>query len=107
MDHRLPCNKIEENVTFEEQHKFWPANSWCKLWTDNNNYSEKTRLPNVFQSVLKPIFDRLSSDDILSRCLKGLSQNQNEAINGILWSICPKTKFCDVLKCYWQLLIQY
>ena len=89
--------KSDENVTLDEQHKFCPTDSWCTFWTDNN-YSEKTRLPNIFQSELKPIFDRLSKDDILSRCLKGLTQNQNEAINGILWSICPKTKFCGCTK---------
>ena len=43
---------------------------------------------------LAPIFARLSKDNLLSRCLKGITQNQNEAINGMLWSKCPKTKFC-------------
>ena len=37
---------------------------------------------------------RLSDDGLLDRCLLGLTQNQNEAINGILWKKCPKTKFC-------------
>ena len=32
---------------------------------------------------------------MLNRCLNGLTQNQNEAINGALWSICPKTRFCE------------
>jgi len=27
--------------------------------------------------------------------MRGLTQNQNEAINQILWSKCPKTKFCQ------------
>ena len=45
---------------------------------------------------LDPIFTRLSKDDLLNRCLKGITQNQNEAANGILWSKCPKTKFCGV-----------
>ena len=34
-------------------------------WTGNKNYSEKIRLPNVFQSELKPIFGR-QTNDILS-----------------------------------------
>ena len=45
---------------------------------------------------LNPIFTRLSKDDLLSRCLQGLTQNQNESVNGQLWSRCPKTKFCGV-----------
>ena len=28
----------------------------------------------------------------------GLTQNQNEAINNVLWSICLKTKFCGLQK---------
>ena len=43
---------------------------------------------------LDPIFTRLSKDELLSRCLKGMTQNQNEAANGMLWSQCPKIKFC-------------
>ena len=36
----------------------------------------------------------MSSDELLNRCLQGLTQNQNESINGFLWGICPKTRFC-------------
>lgn len=43
---------------------------------------------------LNPIFTRLSNDDLPSRCLKGMTQNQNEAMNGQLWSKCTKRKFC-------------
>ena len=45
-------------------------------------------------NCMDPIFTRLSKDDLLNRCLKGMTQNQNEAANGMLWSKCPKTKFC-------------
>ena len=47
---------------------------------------------------LDPIFTRLSKDDLLSRCLKGMTQNQNEAVDGQLWSNCSKTKFCGARK---------
>ena len=57
-------------------------------------YNEDNRLPEVFMAELDLIFQRLSEDDLLYRCLKGITQNQNEAANGILWSKCPKTKFC-------------
>ena len=57
-------------------------------------YNEDNRLPEVFMAELNLIFMRLSKNDLLERCLKGLTQNQNEAIDGLLWSKCPKTKFC-------------
>ena len=59
-------------------------------------YNEDNRLPEVFMKELQPIFTRLSSDALLNRCLQGMTQNQNEAVNGMLWSRCPKTRFCGV-----------
>ena len=89
-----------ESEPLEKQHQYCPKdkNSWCKFWKDKLNgtstYDESKRLPAVFMEELDPIFTRLSSDDLLSRCLKGMTQNQNEAVNGQLWSKCSKTKFC-------------
>ena len=45
---------------------------------------------------LQPIFDQLSDESLLSRCLRGLSQNQNESVNAQLWSRCSKTMFTGV-----------
>jgi hypothetical protein len=42
---------------------------------------------------LAPIFTNRSKDN-----LQGITQNQNEAMNGMLWSKCPKTKFCGAQK---------
>ena len=84
----------------DEQHKFCPnsADSWCKYWIDSINgtqtYSEENRLAVVFKEELKPIFERFSDAELLGRCFKGLTQNQNKSINNVLWSMCPKTKLC-------------
>ena len=43
---------------------------------------------------LEPIFKRLSDNELFNRCLLGLTQNQNECINGLLWSRVPKSAFC-------------
>ena len=51
-------------------------------------------LPSVFMPELKPIFDRLSEENLLKRCLTGLTQNQNESINSILWTKISKARFC-------------
>ena len=47
---------------------------------------------------LDPIFTRLSKDDLRSRCLKGMTRNQNEAVNGQLLSKCSKIRFCGARK---------
>ena len=72
--------------------------SWCIFWSHNESYDNSKRLPPAFYNELKPLFIRLSDDSLLNRCLLGLTQNQNEAINQVLWSKCPKTRFCGRVK---------
>ena len=97
----IQCHMVKNGkLTLEKQHQYCPKSddTWCKYWKDKREetklYNKDNRLPEVFMTELDPIFQRLSKDDQLSRCLKGITQNQNEAANGILWSKCPKTKFC-------------
>ena len=91
---------VNESLPLEKQHQYCPKdeNSWCKFWKDKlqetSTYDDSKRLPEVFMEELDLIFIRLSKDDLLSRCLKGITQHQNEAVNGQLWSKCSKTKFC-------------
>ena len=51
--------------------------------------------------LVKPIFKDLSSNDLVSRCLHGKTQNANEALNNIIWRKCPKGDFVekDLLEC--------
>ena len=90
----------EDGETLEHQHRFCPKgkDSWCRFWKDKGNgtseYCDEGRLPMVFLTELAPIFKRLSSSELLARCLLGLTQNQNECLNGTLWSRVPKHKFC-------------
>ena len=89
----------EEGKSLEEQHDLCPKDNltWCKFWQDAKNktatYSVEHRLPSVFFNLLKPIFDRLSDVTLLQRCLKGITQNQNESLHGMVWRRCPKTCF--------------
>ena len=43
------------------------------------------RLSIAFMQELPPISDRISNEDLLKRCLLGLTQNQNESLNGTMW----------------------
>ena len=86
--------------TLEEQHKYCPKgrDSWCKYQNDivlnTKSYERAKCLPSVFRKELHPIFKRLSSESLLRRCLRGLTQNQNESLNNMLWQKCPKRVFC-------------
>ena len=40
-----------------------------------------------------PIYQRLASDSLLQRCLKGRTQNANESLYFCIWKMCPKESF--------------
>ena len=67
----------DDSCTLEEQHKLCPKGkgTWCKFWKAPEEYKEDNRLPCVFIDELKPIFIRLTNDDLLKRCLQGQTQN--------------------------------
>ena len=91
---------IADKLSLDEQHSLCPKaiNSWCKYWSNRGNYNDANRLPSIFLDEIRPIFTNLTNNELLKRCLKGFTQNQNESTNGILWSKCPKTKFCGRTK---------
>ena len=47
---------------------------------------------NVVKEV-KPVYARLSEDSLLEQCLHGKTQNQNEALNKMIWERAPKETF--------------
>ena len=77
----------------EEQHKFCPDDSWCVWRTNPTTYKDTDHLPAHYLRHMTPLFDRLSKAELLQGCLPGLTQNQNEAFNHILWQRRPKDRF--------------
>ena len=53
----------------------------------------KLKKENKVEAKVKPIYARLSSDDLLKKCLDGKTQNANESLNGMIWNRLPKTVF--------------
>ena len=88
------------------RHRFCPtdANTWCKWQLDRinggNKYRKRVGIPIWIHDLVRPIFQDLSSDELLSKCLHGKTQNLNEAINHVIWQKCPKNIFVqrDVLE---------
>ncbi|XP_065056243.1 uncharacterized protein LOC135684535 [Rhopilema esculentum] len=74
-----------EKLSLAQQHQYCPQDeaTWCKYWREkifgDGENNQENRLPAVFHEELKPIFDRLSQDELLKRCLRGLTQNRNES----------------------------
>lgn len=74
--------------------------SWCRYQSDKatgcNTYKPGPGLPlNVIRHV-KPIFNDLSRDELLKKCLHGKTQNQNEAFNALIWERVPKATYVSL-----------
>ena len=67
--------------------------TWCLYQKDPGHYKHKSPLPKAVSVHIKPVFDRLSTNELLERCLDGYTQNASESFNGLLWNICPKGTF--------------
>ena len=76
------------------------SDSWCK-WRkaealgELHEYSHPPPLCTEVQNMLRPIYEDLSSDNLLERRLGGHTQNNNESFNSVLWSMAPKHIFCS------------
>ena len=92
--HHMIMGPPEESV--ESQHSYCPNGdkNWCKYHKDKifnrNIYDRSKCLPSVFRGEIDEIFTRLPSPDLLNACQRGLTHNQNESINNMIWSKCPK-----------------
>jgi len=82
------------------QHKDCPTgkNSWCSFQKDIAcNTSEhlpiKNPLPPAVVEVIQPVFDKLSSETFLAGCEWCLSQNTNECLHHVTWSMAPKEQY--------------
>ena len=70
------------------------ANSWCgfqrDLANDTSDHQHDHPIPEAVVDVIYPTFEALSDESLLSRCLHGGTQNQNEAINAMIWQRATK-----------------
>ena len=86
----------------ETHHRCCPAGNtsycdWQRLKTEDREeeYVPKDSLPLAVHGTVKPIWLQLTDKSLLQRCLRGATQNRNEAWNGMLWGMCRKSKFAS------------
>jgi len=82
-------HKISTND--KPQHDDCPAGeeSWCswqrsKAQNDLKNYNHKPAMCDEVYKAVLPIYQDLSRDDLLERCLGGYTQNTNESFNSVV-----------------------
>ena len=73
--------------------------SWCKYKKalhDKKQFLENSPgLPDSVIKTIKPIYFELCDQNLLKKCLHGMTQNNNECFNNVLWSILPKETFVE------------
>ena len=64
-------------------------NAWYGFQKDiangTSDYTHAAPIPEVVANAILPTFEALSNETLLSQCLHGGAQNQNEAINAPIW----------------------
>lgn len=74
--------------------------SWCKYQKavssgDRANFEhKKPRIPPVCMQATKPVFETLTEEGLLNRCLGAFTQNNNESFHQLVWNYAPKTGHC-------------
>ncbi|XP_066599941.1 uncharacterized protein [Prorops nasuta] len=80
------------------QHQNCPKGngSWCKYRQaeakgelSQFRHNKPPLAPQV-QAVVKPVYEDLSRTDLLTRCVGAETQNNNESLNSLIWTIAPK-----------------
>ena len=64
------------------------VHSWCKYQSHKalgKTICHGNPLPESTGNILKPLFEQLSSKNLLKKCSKGLTQNLNKALSFIFW----------------------
>ncbi|XP_018577081.1 uncharacterized protein LOC108915512 [Anoplophora glabripennis] len=72
------------------------SESWCE-WKEAkavgslDTFHHKPSLLKDVYAAIKPIYEELSRDELLNRCLGGYTQNSNENFNATVWNLAPKS----------------
>lgn len=79
------------------QHSYC-SESWCKYKKAVRDKTVKSfkhppALAEDVQEILKPIYEDLTKQELLERCLGGNTQNNNESFNNCVWAMAPKHVF--------------
>ncbi|GBM68743.1 hypothetical protein AVEN_263567-1 [Araneus ventricosus] len=81
------------------QHSKCPvgAESWCFFQraiaqgeTPKSHKKMKTTLSELVVEKILPVYQRLASDEMLSKCISAKTQNANESLHSCIWRKCPK-----------------
>ena len=84
----------------DASHDYCPPgpDSWCKYQVDlalgtNTHQPCQWALSPAIVGAIMPIFQDLSDIGLLSSCSRAMTQNQNESLHHVIWSLVPKEQY--------------
>lgn len=88
----------ESSTDQQHQHHYCPQgkDSWCKYrqaLAEGRPFKHKPTMPRAIWDHIKLVYEALSSENLLSRCLGGYTQNRNESLNSKIWKLAPKKSY--------------
>ena len=66
---------------------------WCPAHYGDVDRANRKSLPKFVLKAIKPVFETLSTDSLLSKCTHGGTQKSNESFHHLIWNRCPKSVF--------------
>jgi len=76
--------------TDEDTWCWWQAREMAEDPEIEEELSHDEPLDKEVAKKILPIYEDLSRDDLLQRCLGGHTQNSNESLNALIWKFAPK-----------------
>ncbi|GAB0098331.1 hypothetical protein DMENIID0001_140500 [Sergentomyia squamirostris] len=77
------------------EHDLCPQteDTWCKYWKavqEGEEYQHSKPIPAAVVEAITPVYEALTDDNLLERCLGGFTQNNNESFHASIWKLAPK-----------------
>ncbi|CAG5121444.1 unnamed protein product [Candidula unifasciata] len=66
---------------------------WCPSKNQPAADPDRNAFPPYVCEAIRPVFETLTSETLLSKCAHGGTQNTNESFHNSIWQRCPKTGF--------------
>ena len=101
MKNAIPASfyhKCSTDANPQYEHCPAGADSWCSYQKavatgQLRNFKHPPAFGQEIQDILQPIYEKLTDEKLLERCLGANTQNNNESYNSCVWNIPPKHKF--------------
>ena len=99
MKNSILANYYHNTSTDEEPMHHFCKITWCFYLKytgilvgpmQSHDTGVHRRIREDLAKKVKEVYNRLTEDSLLDRCLQGKTQNANEALHAVIWSIYPK-----------------